>query len=251
MTNKQHTGRQTDTKLSELNHQCLEAFAFDFDGTIVDISKPYTIAFNETLKTFGLPPTNPIEIYQKGAPNLRDQFAQALFALDIDEGLIEKCLKMHSEIYMKIHLKHLKCINNAIYTVKELGRRGFKLGLVGGRPLFQVEPELSFLRLRDWFNPILTSEMVSHPKPAPDLVQRAADIWKTPANSILVVGDSPDDIASAKNAGALSAGICNGYFPEESIIKAKPDFLLRTILDVLDIVSNYKPRSNQERKSGG
>jgi phosphoglycolate phosphatase-like HAD superfamily hydrolase len=157
----------------------------------------------------------------------------------MDEGLIEKCLKMHCEIYMKIHLKQLKCISHAKHSVKELRRKGYKIGLIAGRPMFQVEPELCFLGMKDWFDPVLTSEMVSHPKPAPDIVQRAADIWNISPDQILVVGDNPDDIASARNAGALSAGICSGYFPKETIVNARPSFLLDTLIDVLEVVSSF------------
>jgi HAD superfamily hydrolase (TIGR01509 family) len=217
---------------------CITALAFDFDGTLVDISKPYSMAFNDTLKNFGLPPTNPIELYRRGASDLEAQFAQVFSNVNADKDLIQKCLRMHCEIYMRIHLKYLKKLDKALRAVRKLHSMGFRLALIGGRPLSQVEPELEFLRIRDWFNPVLTSDAVSRPKPAPDIVQRAAELWNIPPEQILVVGDSPDDIASAKSAGAFSAGICSGYFSKEALSKAKPDFLLDSISDVLGIVAH-------------
>jgi phosphoglycolate phosphatase-like HAD superfamily hydrolase len=145
---------------------------------------------------------------------------------------------MHCEIYMRIHLKYLKRFDKALHTVRELRSRGFRLALIGGRPISQVEPELKYLGIRDWFDLVLTSEAVNSPKPAPDIVQRAAEFWNIPPEQILVVGDSPDDIISAKSAGAFSAGICSGYFSKEAIVKAKPDFLLDSVSDVLDIVTH-------------
>jgi len=214
------------------------ALAFDFDGTLVDISKPYSIAFNETLRNFGLPASNPIELYRKGASDLKTQFLQAFSRVDVDDVLIQECLKMHCEIYMRIHLKYLKRSDEALYTVRELHSRGFRLALIGGRPIFQVEPELNFLGIGDFFDRVLTSESVNRPKPAPDIVQRTAVFWNISPEQILVVGDSPDDIVSAKSAGAFSAGICGGYFSKEAIAKTKPDFLLDSVSDVLDIVAH-------------
>jgi phosphoglycolate phosphatase-like HAD superfamily hydrolase len=132
----------------------------------------------------------------------------------------------------------LKKLDKALRAVRKLHSTGFRLALIGGRPISQVEPELEFLGIRDWFNPVLTSDAVSRPKPAPDIVQRAAELWNIPPEQILVVGDSPDDIASAKSAGAFSAGICSGYFSKEALSKAKPDFLLDSVSDVLGIVAH-------------
>jgi phosphoglycolate phosphatase len=217
---------------------CITALAFDFDGTLVDISKPYSMAFNETLRNFGLPLSNPLELYRRGASDLKTQFFQAFSGVDVDKDLIQKCLKMHCEIYMQIHLKYLKRLDKALHTVRELQSRGFRLAIIGGRPISQVEPELKFLGIRDCFDLVLTSETVNRPKPAPDIVQRTAEFWNISPEQILVVGDSPDDIVSAKSAGAFSAGICTGYFSKETIAKAKPDFLLDSVSDVLDIVAH-------------
>jgi len=215
---------------------CIAAVAFDFDGTLVDIAEPYSMAFNETLRNFGLPEANPMELYRRGAVNLESQFAQVFSRVDADKELLPKCLKMHREIYSQIHLKHLKGLDKALDAVRELHSRGFKLALIGGRPVSEVEPELKFLGIRDCLDIVLTSEVVNRPKPAPDIVQRAAEFWHILPEQILVVGDSPDDIGSAKSAGAFSAGICTGYFSKETIANAKPDFLLNSVSDVLDIV---------------
>jgi HAD superfamily hydrolase (TIGR01509 family) len=216
----------------------ITALAFDFDGTLVDISKPYSMAFNETLRNFGLPLTDPIELYRRGAVDLKTQFAEVFSRVDADKNLLQRCLKMYREIYKQIHLKYLKRLDNALDTVRELHSRGFKLALIGGRPLSEVEPELEFLGMRDCLDLVLTSEAVDRPKPAPDIVQRAAEFWNISPEQILVVGDSPDDIVAAKSAGAFSAGICSGYFSKEAIAKAKPDFLLDSVSDVLDIVAH-------------
>lgn len=118
------------------------ALAFDFDGTLVDISKPYAMAFKDTLRNFRLPVSNPLRFYREGAPDLRTQFLQALSKADVNEDLLQKCIQMHCEIYMQIHLRYLKGFGEALDTVRELHSRGFKLALIGGRPMFQVEPEL-------------------------------------------------------------------------------------------------------------
>jgi len=215
----------------------ITAIAFDFDGTLVDISKPYSMAFNKTLKHFGFPESDPLELYRKGASDLKAQFSRAFVKAEGDKALMEKCLKMHCENYMQIHLKYLKVLNRALHTVRELHSKGFKLALVGGRPISQVEPELEFSGIGDYLDLVLTAEAVSRPKPAPDIVQRAIEFWNISAGQILVVGDSPDDIASAKSAGAFSAGVCGGYFSKEAVVKAKPDFLLDSVSDILGIVA--------------
>ncbi len=218
----------------------ITALAFDFDGTLIDISKPYSMAFNETLQKFGLPSVDPIELYRMGAPDLKAQFLQVFSRAKADAGLVQECVKMHCEIYMRIHLKHLKECDKALSAIRKLGAMGFKLALIAGRPMAQVEPELEFLKVRDCFNPVLTSDAVARPKPAPDIVRRTAEIWGIPPGQILVVGDSPDDVAAAKSAGAFSAGICSGYFSKEMLVNARPDFLLCSVSDVFGIISDCR-----------
>ncbi|MEM2099441.1 MAG: HAD family hydrolase [Candidatus Bathyarchaeia archaeon] len=215
------------------------ALAFDFDGTLVDVSKPYSMAFNETLKRFGLPPTDPILLYVNGAYTLKAQFCQVISLSKANEEiLLQKCLEMYLDIYMKIHLKYLKKFKNALQAVRVLDKKGFKLALIGGRPKFQVEPELEFIGIRDYFDIVLTSEDVTNPKPAPDIVQRTAELLGISTEKILVVGDSPEDILAAKRAGAYAAGVCSGYFSKEIIEKVKPDIILDSAASVLDIVAN-------------
>jgi phosphoglycolate phosphatase-like HAD superfamily hydrolase len=210
--------------------------AFDFDGTLVDISKPYSMAFKKTLSDFGLPECDPIDLYRRGATDLNAQFRHVISRNGGKRSLEQQCVQRHCEIYEQIHLHYLTGVDNALLAVRELASKGFKLAIVGGRPISQVEPELKFLNIQDYFSPVLTSDAVNHPKPAPDMVQQVAKFWSTSTNRILVVGDSPDDIASAKSAGAFSAGICCGYFPKDVIAKARPDFLLDSVPDILQIV---------------
>ena len=51
-----------------------------------------------------------------------------------------------------------------------------------------------------------------------------------------MIGDSPVDIQSAQNAGALSAGVAWSLKGEQVLSGYKPDYILHDMRDLLDMV---------------
>ena len=82
----------------------------------------------------------------------------------------------------------------------------------------------------------ITSEM-KRSRPHPDMI---FDMMKklriTEPNEILKIGDTIADIKEGKNAGTLTAVILSGTQNEKDLLKEKPDFVLRALTEIKEII---------------
>jgi phosphoglycolate phosphatase-like HAD superfamily hydrolase len=51
------------------------------------------------------------------------------------------------------------------------------------------------------------------------------------SDEVYVVGDTPLDIAAAKQSGAVAVGVASGHFPAEQLAQAEADFVLASLED--------------------
>lgn len=56
----------------------------------------------------------------------------------------------------------------------------------------------------------------------------------------LVVGDAPDDIATAKATGAIGVSIADGLYSLARLRATQPHHLISNILELGDIVESYR-----------
>ena len=71
--------------------------------------------------------------------------------------------------------------------------------------------------LKDRFDFVLTSEDVTLGKPDPEIYRLAAARFGVPAQTMLVLEDSPAGVAAAKGAGAVAVGVPHGHSPEDGL----------------------------------
>jgi len=65
-------------------------------------------------------------------------------------------------------------------------------------------------------------------------------VKKHKKDDIIIVGDSLEEIEIGKNLGIKTVAITNGYVSTARLKAAKPDFLINTLTELIDIVENSK-----------
>jgi HAD superfamily hydrolase (TIGR01509 family) len=74
--------------------------------------------------------------------------------------------------------------------------------------------------LQNRFDFVLASEDVTRGKPDPEIYRLAAERFGVPAETMIVLEDSPAGIAAAQGAGALAVGVPHEHSPEEGLLAA-------------------------------
>jgi phosphoglycolate phosphatase-like HAD superfamily hydrolase len=84
------------------------------------------------------------------------------------------------------------------------------------------------------FSVLISRESPGRPKPHPDGVELAAELFALPPSRILMVGDFIFDIMAGKSAGAGTAYLTNGRpVPEMPV---RPDYVVSSLPDLRPIL---------------
>jgi pyrophosphatase PpaX len=204
-------------------------YLFDLDGTLIDSVALILKSFHHTrLQHFGdrLPDEYYLAIL---GLTLRDTFRRMVDSPDEVEAMVKT--------YVAHNLAHHDGMVTAYpgvpEVVRELSRRGARLGVVTSKLRDNARLGLRVVGLEDAFEILVGAEDVRRGKPDPEPVLLALDRLGVSAEDALFVGDSPHDIESGHRAGVKTAAATWGPFARPVLEAAKPDFWLEKADDLL------------------
>ncbi len=98
------------------------------------------------------------------------------------------------------------------------------------RFLFQFE-------LVPFFKAVATGQTCPRTKPFPDPIVWVAQRMGVSASACLMIGDTPADILTGKNAGAQTVGVLCGFGEEKELKQAGADLILNSTADLVNLLS--------------
>jgi HAD superfamily hydrolase (TIGR01509 family) len=114
-------------------------------------------------------------------------------------------------------------------TVERLAGAGLAQGLVSSGDGTRVRREVQALGLESFFGAVVCGGETKRRKPDPEpLLVALGRLGIAPAEAAYV-GDSPEDVAMAKAAGALAVGIPGGFPNREALVASRPDVLAASL----------------------
>lgn len=128
---------------------------------------------------------------------------------------------------------------NALATFKALKAKGIFVVLNTGYSSHVAQTILNKLHWQAGFeyDSLITASDVKGGRPAPDMINLAAQMYNINTAEIVKVGDSVIDIQEGKNAGcALSIGITTGAHTVEQLQSAHPNHIINNLLELLPLV---------------
>jgi len=173
---------------------------FDLDGTLVDSSTDLADAVNTLLGELGvnrLPDPEIVSMVGEGAAVL---VRRALTASGLDPqtpGALDRFL-VHYNTHL---LDHTRPYPGMVETLQELGTR-MPLAVLTNKPAYATNRVLEGLGLNRYFRETIGGDTPFGRKPLPAGLLHLAHIVDAPIASVLLVGDSAVDLATARNAEA-------------------------------------------------
>ncbi len=121
-------------------------------------------------------------------------------------------------------------------TMERLAGAGRAQGLVSSGDGTRVRREVQALGLEPYFSAVVCGGETARRKPDPEpLLVALGQLGIAPAETAYV-GDSPEDVAMAKAAGAFAVGIPGGFPNREALAASGPDLLAPSLHDALRIL---------------
>jgi len=186
-----------------------EAFLFDLDGVLVDVSASYRRSIIETGASFGLTVTEREVEEAKAAGGANDDW-ELTHRLITDRGVqvtYEEVVDRFEDIYQgRPGRPGLKLCERPLVDRSTWRRWANRLpiGVVTGRPRTDAEEALDrFGLLAD--TSVLVAREDAPLKPDPRPVQLAAE--RLGVKRTWFVGDTPDDVEAARSAGVVPIGV--------------------------------------------
>jgi len=127
--------------------------------------------------------------------------------------------------------QHLVALPGAIRAVAELRGR-YPLAVASSSPRALIETALRLIGLDDAFKAVVSSDDVSHGKPAPDVYLLAAERLGVAAADCAAIEDSTNGIRSAVAASMATIAVPNGVYPPPADVLAQARVVLPSLLDL-------------------
>ncbi|TMU84368.1 pyrophosphatase PpaX [Bacillus sp. BHET2] len=203
---------------------------FDLDGTLINTNDLIISSFLHTLNHYYPGQYEEEDVHPFMGPPLEESFG----GLNPDR-VDEMCA--HYRAYNHEHHDSLVTEFEGVYeTVQTLYENGYKLAIVSTKVRDVVLKGLDLMKLRPFFEVIITMDEVENAKPHPEPIEKALVALGSLPGEAIMIGDNHHDILAGKNAGVLSAGVAWSAKGREHLAHYEPDFMLENMKDLLKIV---------------
>jgi phosphoglycolate phosphatase len=194
-----------------------ELVIFDLDGTLIDTRQDITNAANEMLTRNGLQAKSVAEVTR--------------YVGDGIARLVERCLGTHQvafeeavALFKRFYAAHLMDFTKPYPGIVGLleGLDGFRKAILTNKSYEMSKIITDGLGMSGYFELIVGGDSLPRRKPFPDGVLYILDKTGVVKENTLMVGDGPNDILTAQEAGVRSVYVRWGFSEEKDLAGSKP-----------------------------
>ena len=181
------------------------AVIFDMDGVITDSEPTYLEAINVLLAPTGHQMSG--EQYEQIIGSSTEYTWRTITENYGLEGEMGDHIRRYNEVLMDLLRRPRETLPGVRELLAELRRLRLPAALATSSWESWAEALLGATGLDSAFDAVVWREMVEHPKPAPDLFLRAAELVKVEPARCIVLEDTAPGLEAAKAAGMLAVQV--------------------------------------------
>ncbi|PKB18199.1 HAD family hydrolase [Flavobacterium sp. 5] len=208
---------------------------FDLDGTLVNSLEDIADAMNKVLTNLNYP-THSYKSYQYFiGSGLRNLVSKSLPETNNTEKDIDRCYQLMIEEYT-INCSHkTKAYDGISELLNHLISNNIRLSVFSNKS-DELAKKITTDLFPNIFDPIVGLRIEELKKPNPSEAIAISKSLGLKTEEIIFVGDSGIDMQTATNAKMVAVGVSWGYRPEEELIATGAKFVLKTPLDLIQIL---------------
>jgi HAD superfamily hydrolase (TIGR01549 family) len=192
-----------------------DLFVFDWDGTLSSL-KPLR-ALNERI--------NPYWKYKK---------LHSMKTSEVDNNAVmerkSREVKFLAPFFdVIVRFIRPKLHNDSKEVLQELKKKHKKIVLLTNGASYRVKRELSYLKLTNYFDIVMSTQDLNALKPNPLGLNLILTKTKIKKEKVLYIGDMVDDVKMARLAKVQSCAMACGFDSEGKLKAAKPDYLFTSM----------------------
>jgi beta-phosphoglucomutase family hydrolase len=187
------------------------AAIFDMDGTLIDNTPYHFKSWQALFKKYGKGELSKRTYYTEisGVPVM--DTIRKIFGEGRNETELKALLEEKEDLYRQLYKPYLAPINGLENFLSEMKNDGIKMAMATSATVEDINFILDNIPIRNDFDEIVNSSMVSKPKPDPQIFLKAAEQLNTPPSKCVVFEDSLAGIKAANAAGMKVVAITTGH----------------------------------------
>jgi phosphoglycolate phosphatase len=198
-----------------------EAWAFDWDGTLIDSIGRTLATYRQLLGEFGIA-FDEADFRANYAPDWRRIYRRV--------GLAEAHWPEADQRWVALYETEVApLVPGAGAALAALRGAGVRLALVTAGHRARVELEMRASGVAGAFEAVVFGDEVPHQKPDPAPLQLASKYLHVAADALVLVGDAGDDMAMARHAGATAIGVLTGAADRGTLRRAGARWVAPTV----------------------
>lgn len=217
---------------------------FDIDGTLIDAAGAGRLSLDLALeKEFHQQRTASITLQGRTDLGIFTEYLERHQIAATDQNLQRFRQAYLDLLPTQMHLRPGKVCTGIETLLPQLAQdQRFKLGLLTGNSLQSAKIKLSHFNLHGWFGFGIYGQRALR---RIDLAQEIPPILKTVADSqwsqeqVVVIGDTPDDVALGKAVGARTIAVGTGGHPRDELQKSEPCVLVDDLQNGFAVLENF------------
>lgn len=186
-------------------------FIFDIDGTLIDSNDLHAKAWEMAFRAIGL--NVPFAKIRAQIGKGSDQLLPEFLGKEEIERQGKKISGMSGEIFKREYLGLVRPFPKVRELFNAIREKGGRIALASSGKEDEVEQYKIIAQISDLVESSTSSDDAQKSKSQPDIFHAAMrQLSNPPAQSVLVVGDSPYDAIAAKRAHLTPGGVlCGGF----------------------------------------
>ena len=199
---------------------------FDMDGTLVDNIKIHFQAFAEMSKRYNVAAEAGGDFSQLNGRGNEDIITALFPAWLIEQKGVEGLGREKEEVYREIYAPIIEPTNGLVSFLERLRTEGFICAVGSSGPRENVDFVLDKCGIRDYFEVLISGDMVTRCKPDPEIFLMAASRLGLQPEECVVFEDSVSGVAAAKAAGMKVVAVTTTHTAEELTTHITPDLIV-------------------------
>ena len=182
----------------------LQSVILDMDGVISDSEPLHVAAERKTLLSFGVEVSlEDLQVFLgKGIEYMLETFIRS-YSLDISYKAL---YELHQKNLIDAFRQGVKPIDGILELIHHMAKNNVSLAVASSSSSRIIQLVLEQFKITSFFHAVVSGDEVENGKPAPDIFIEALRRMECPADSGVVIEDSPSGVAAAKRAGIKCVG---------------------------------------------
>jgi HAD superfamily hydrolase (TIGR01549 family) len=191
------------------------AVLFDLDGTLIDSIYQHALAWYLAFREVGV--QLPIWQIHRHVGMGGDQIVPALVGRELDAEVGDRARAAEQQQFARL-VDTVAPFDGAHELLATLHDRGYELVLASSSAKEQLDRYLDLLDAHALVASATTADDVESTKPAPDVIELAKA--RAQARALVMIGDSPWDIAAAARSDLPCVALLTGGYSEQELFDA-------------------------------